>query len=356
MAIGTATKIFAPLDDIIEPKWWTGVPAISPELFTIDGNQFRVHGKPLEPSAELAQCMQKTFDDIGLVHVINTGLTDMQSMRLIATQVLKNERQYEGGANPRKTLQPNVYEVGAPLEASLHYHHEMAYIDSSTTMVSFMCNKIPAEGGYTFVSDNVAATESILATEFGQKLKKLGICYHRDLTDRLAFQNRVEYGVYNHWQLSMLTDNQDEAIAEARSRGLTAEWGDDRKLKTRYTISAFEYFPHLDRNLLYSSMADDGAWFDSWPLVQHVAPEDRPLKLTFGDLSEMTRAEKQLFIDVYDQHGIPIPWKVGDVALICNYRFAHGRPGIQLKEGEDRELGVLIGESFNRLQTLDDKW
>ena len=106
MAIGTATKIFAPLDDIIEPKWWTGVAAISPELFTIDGNQFRVHGKPLEPSAELAQCMQKTFDDIGLVHVINTGLTDMQSMRLIATQVLKNERQYEGGANPRKTLQP----------------------------------------------------------------------------------------------------------------------------------------------------------------------------------------------------------------------------------------------------------
>jgi hypothetical protein len=219
-----------------------------------------------------------------------------------------------------------------------------------------MCNKIPAEGGYTFVSDNVAATSAILATPFGQKLKKLGICYHRDLTDRDSFQDQVEYGVYNHWQLSMLTDDPDEAIAQARSRGLTAEWGDDRKLKTRYTISAFEYFPHVDRNLLYSSMADDGAWFDTWPLVQHLPAEDRPLKLTFGDLTEMTREEKQLFIDIYDNHGIPIPWKVGDVALICNYRFAHGRPGIHLKEGEERELGVLIGESFNRLQTYEDKW
>ena len=142
MTIATPPETFAPLDGIIEPKWWTGTPAISPELFTIDGNEFRVLGEPLAPSAELAQRMQKTFDDIGLVHVINTGLTDMQAMRIIATQVLKNERQYEGGANPRKTLQPNVYEVGAPLEASLHYHHEMAYIDSSTTMVSFMCNKI----------------------------------------------------------------------------------------------------------------------------------------------------------------------------------------------------------------------
>ena len=356
MTTGSAPEIFAPLDDIIEPKWWTGVPAISPELFTIDGNQFRVQGKPLEPSLELSQCMQKTFDDIGLVHVINTGLTDMQAMRLIATQVLKNERQYEGGANPRRTLQPNVYEVGAPLEAWLHYHHEMAYIDSSTTMVSFMCNKIPAEGGYTFVSDNVAATDSILATEFGQKLKKLGICYHRDLTDRLAFQDRIEYGVYNHWQLSMLTDDQDEAIAEARSRGLTAEWGDSRKLKTRYTISAFEYFPHLGLNLLYSSMADDGAWFDSWPLVQHLPPEERPLKLTFGDGSEMTTEEKQLFLDIYDDYGIPINWKVGDIALICNYRFAHGRPAVHLEEGEQRELGVLIGESFDRVEALADKW
>ena len=356
MTVASTADAFAPLPDIIEPKWWTGTPAISPELFTIDGNDFRVPGEPLAPSDQLAQRMQTTFDEIGLVHVINTGLTDMQAMRLIATQVLKNERQYEGGANPRKTLQPNVYEVGAPLEAALHYHHEMAYIDSSTTMVSFMCNKIPAEGGYTFVSDNVAATESILATPFGQKLKKLGICYHRDLTDRDSFQGRIEYGVYNHWQLSMLTDDQDEAIAEARSRGLTAEWGEDRKLKTRYTISAFEYFPHLDRNLLYSSMADDGAWFDTWPLVQHLPADERPLKLTFGDLTEMTREEKELFIDIYDRHGIPIHWKVGDVGLICNYRFAHGRPGIHLKEGEDRELGVLIGESFRRLQTLEDKW
>ena len=90
--------------------------------------------------------------------------------------------------------------------------------------------------------------------------------------------------------------------------------------------------------------------------MQHLPADERPLKLTFGDLTEMTREEKELFVDIYDRHGIPIPWKVGDVALICNYRFAHGRPSIHLKEGEDRELGVLIGESFDRLQTFEDKW
>ena len=54
----------------------------------------------------------------------------------------------------------------------------------------------------------------------------------------------------------------DEAEAVARSRGLEIEWGPNRLLMTRYRVSAFEYFPQLDRNVLYSSIADDGMWFD----------------------------------------------------------------------------------------------
>ena len=49
-------------------------------------------------------------------------------------------------------------------------------------------------------------------------------------------------------------------------------------------------------------------------------------------------------------------FRSGDIALICNYRFAHGRPAVELKEGEHRELGVLIGDAFDRLETYPDKW
>lgn len=352
-----AEEAFAPLPNIIEPKWWNGEYAIAPERFVIDGNQFRVNGAALKPSAELEAAMQEVYDAVGLVHVVNTGLEDLTDMRAIATQVLKNARKYEGGANPRKAIAPNVYEIGAPLEAWLHYHHEMAYIGSSTKMLSFMAKKIPASGGgETFVSDNVQATDALLATEFGQKLKELGLCYHRDLTDRENFVDRLNIGVYNHWQQSLLTEDPEQAVIEAESRGLEVEWGPNRLLKTRFYISAFEYFPQLDKNLLYSSLADDHMWFDTWPLVQHLPVDQRPLKLTFGDGSEMTADEKALFLKVYDDFGMPINWKVGDVALICNYRFAHGRPAIHLKPGEERELGVLIGESFDRVGTIDGKW
>ena len=49
-------------------------------------------------------------------------------------------------------------------------------------------------------------------------------------------------------------------------------------------------------------------------------------------------------------------WNVGDIAIVCNYRFAHGRPGIQLHGDEERELGVVIGEAYERVGDLPGKW
>ena len=97
-------------------------------------------------------------------------------------------------------------------------------------------------------------------------------------------------------------------------------------------------------------------WFDTWPLVQHLPYDERPLALTFGDGTELTRDELERYVAAYDHYGTPIDWRVGDIAVVCNYRFAHGRPEIALEPGERRELGVVLGEEFDRVGTLPGKW
>ncbi len=337
-----------------EPKWWTGTAPIPAHDYQIDARDYA--GTAIETNTALASRMRDTFDRVGLVHVINTGLTDLAPMRALASHIIQTDMDYKGGANPRDALQPNVYEIGAPLPAWLHYHHEMAYVGQSTSMLGFLCKHATPGKGATFVSDNVRVTDALLATAFGQKLKAHGLCYHRKLTDRDAFAADDTSGIYNHWQKSMMTDDPDVAEAAARARGLETEWGPNRLLITRYTISAFEYFPALDRNLLFSSIADDSVWFDAWPSVMHLPHEERPLKLTFGNGDDITADQVRQFIDVYDTFGMPIEWSQGDVAIVCNYRFAHGRPAIHLAEGEKRELGVMIGAGFDRVQALPGKW
>lgn len=356
----------APLDQVIEPAWWTGTAPIDSATFTIDARDFDV--ADLSHDSELGRAVRRVFDQVGLVHVTNTGLGELADMRLIAKLVIDAEMVYEGGSNPRDNIAPNVYEIGAPLSAWLHYHHEMAYVGRSTRVISFLAKDAlaqPADDPYarpgasrgaTFVSDSVAATDQLLTTDLGRKLKDLGVCYHRNLTDRDAFIGKREYGVYNHWQQSFDTDDPEVAAARARGQGLAVEWGPDRLLKTRYSCSAFEYFPGLDRNVLYSSLADHGMWFDTWPLVQHLPYEERPLHMTFGDHTEISPGEIEEWLALYDSFGMPINWNQGDVGIICNYRWAHGRPSIHLADGETRKLGVVLGDQYDRVGVIANRW
>jgi hypothetical protein len=94
-----------------------------------------------------------------------------------------------------------------------------------------------------------------------------------------------------------------EAEKRAIAKGLEVEWGENGYMKTKCYISGFEYHPASKRNLLYSAIADHSAWFDQWPTVMEkpymktfegATEEERPLAITFGDNSEMTR-EGELF-------------------------------------------------------------
>jgi len=251
----------------------------------------------------------------------------------------------------------------------------MAYVGQSVKSLTFMAQNTiePTESeplrGYSFISENIGATNDLLATEFGQKLKKKGICYIRCLTDRDAggqdWKGDKPSGIYNHWQTSFGTEDQKEVERLSTQKGLKVSWGPGRYLKTKYYVSGFEYFEKLDRNILYSSIADHGSWFDTWPGVAELPdidsfetahPGQKPLKITFGDDTEMTRDELKTFAKVYDNHGIPLKWKQGDIAVVCNYRFAHGRQDYTLKEGEKRDLGVVLGEMYDRVGEKEGKW
>merc|ERR550537_629356 len=127
---------------------------------------------------ELSNRIVTQFNEKGLVWLRNTGLDNVSTMKDWAKIPMDSDMSYEGGANMRDEIAPNVYDVGAPKEAWLHYHHEMAYVNQSVSILAFCAiHALPSEPtnterGAMFISDNLAVTKDILNTEFGQKLKK----------------------------------------------------------------------------------------------------------------------------------------------------------------------------------------
>jgi len=362
---------------MIAPKFWTGEPSLAPVVYEIDCSAYDMTlGLEHPENASLVQEMLDRYEKIGLIHLRNTRLTDLQVMRSWANRIVEgDDSDYKGGANSRGPIENNVYDTGAPKEAFLHYHHEMAYLKRSVGTVAF-CSSASIDDGTTrgamFVSDSVRASEDLLSTPFGQRLKEKGITYIRCLTDREAYKHVPkgwngldEVGVYNHWQRSFGVETPEEVEVFAKEKGLSTQWGPNRYLKTKFRTDVFEYFPALDKNILYASVADDSMWHDNWPGVQQLPTQEnyedatmfeRPLKITYGDDTEFTREELLQFVDVYDKYGLPLNWKNGDVAVMCNWRWVHGRPSYHLEEDEERTLGVVLGKVFDRRGQHEGKW
>lgn len=359
------------------PKFWTGKSAVPFKDFQVDCSKFNLKkilshvnedGKPavLENCKEteaLREVMEDRWKTLGTMHLIHTGLTDFDGMRALTEVLHPKQMTYDGGANNRGHIEQNVYDTGAPKEADLQYHHEMAYVKYSTKHLAFCCleGTFNPYKGATFLSVNNGAHKMLMGSPMGEKLKNKGLCYIRKLPDRKHFlDNCLDTSiVYNFWQTSFDTEDMEQAANDAREQGLEIEWQESpifgRYMVTKFYVDTFEYDPYTDANRMFASVADDYAWFDSWPGVMDLPHWERPLKLAYGDGEVMTRDEKQFWVDCYDAHGVPIIWQRGDVAIQCNFRFAHGRPGYDLLPGERRELGVVLGEPFARQGARADK-
>ena len=215
---------------MISPIWWTGRSPIDESKFILDCSKYNLNLDSELPQ-ELMAKISKTFNEIGLVKLTNTKLNDLNTMQSHANKILGGKMKYNGGANSRGAIAENVYDTGAPREAHLHYHHEMAYVGKSVKSIAFCCSKATNDKGFMYVSENTGVTNDILKTEVGRKLKEKGICYIRCLTDREVCKNLPkgwngldEFGVYNHWQRSFGVETPKEVEELAKERGLKVEW------------------------------------------------------------------------------------------------------------------------------------
>ena len=191
-------------------------------LFNDDGN--------LNPNTHAANTFRKSLENIyhetGLVVVRNTGLKTIAAMQQVSSLLFGSDdgASYVGGANARQRIAGNVYDTGAPSAAYVHYHHEMQYVNRSPEHLTFMALAVPQRPsrGATYFTHNGRVTRDLLRTPLGDKMRELGVCYVRTLSDARHALKQESRPVYNTWQLSMTTQQHDEASAEGNCAGTGA--------------------------------------------------------------------------------------------------------------------------------------
>ena len=184
-------------------------------------------------------------------------------------------------------------------------HAEMGYVPFRPDMAWFYCEQPARKGGETTIYDGV------------EVLKRL-----RPDTRKLFEQKRILF------QLDIPSDVWSEMAPDKESFGLylsrfdkgdfSYEFDEANQLHTRFVTSAITRTRY-------------GAY---WAFCNSLLDSSRPL---FEDKGAIPKNALYDVISVTEALSIPVTWQAGDVLMLDNSRFMHGR-----REFEDDERKVLV--------------
>lgn len=234
-------------------------------------------------------------------------------------------------SSPRSAVGEGAFTASEyPPDQTIVLHSEMSYARLWPRLLVFQC-AVPANtGGATTVCniDALSADLSDLLEEF--------------LEREVLYVRNFRSGVDIPWQNAFGTDDRSEVNAIGREHQMETEWLSDGTLRT-HQLAQGAVLSENDEPLLFNqahlfhpSQLSAGIR-DS--LVSAFGVDGLPRNAVYGDGEPIAGATIDRILNVLKAHTQPIAWQAGDIAIIDNMRWLHGRAPFS----GDRSVFVAMG-------------
>jgi alpha-ketoglutarate-dependent taurine dioxygenase len=203
-----------------------------------------------------------------------------------------------------------------PRARTIGLHSEMAYMPAWPRLIAFHSLDVAAKGGETTICDIDAVSR-----ELGSLLEKFdahGVLYRRT----------YHPGVDVPWQKAFRTSDRDEVRTIAERTGMQTRWLDGDILQT--THSAQGCVTTEDDRRIWFNQAHLFHPANLLPaqlesLVELFGRDRLPRTAVYGDGSEISADTIHRVNKTFNDLALGVAWQPGDLLILDNMRFAHGR-------------------------------
>jgi hypothetical protein len=240
---------------------------------------------------------------------------------------------YYGGTSPRSQVVEGVYtSTNMPFFMTIPMHSEMAYRENFPYYIGFYCEKAPLIGGETPIADNREIYREI-NPELRDKIEKHGITYYRKLkkmTPFLRFLNRFNPMIQMaSWDYLFKTSEKTDVEKYCREQGYSFKWNQDTLIiQTTIPATVVAHGTPVWMNSAHFFQVHHRIWgriptfFTKLLLKLTNSPN---LSATLGNGTPLTSKEVSGLVDAYEKYKVQFKWKAGDITILNNYLFSHGR-------------------------------
>lgn len=263
--------------------------------------------------------------------------------------VSSNRMDYVYGSTPRRSVGEKIFTATEyPPAKEIPLHSEVSYHTEWPRKISLCCLVPAATGGATSFADL-----RLVSAEIGESLMN-------EFTERKV---RYVRHYYPHidvpWQQVFRTESKEEVTRFCEAHEIELEWLEDGVLRTSQVCQGTHVHPDTGEtfifnqvNLFHISMVEP----DNLEAMKEMFGTRLPRNAYFGDGSEIPTEVVHKVANAFKNSSIDLDWEQGDVALLDNFRAAHGRRSFS---GERKVLAALmdpvVGERFKIPGRADKK-
>ncbi|TQV77593.1 TauD/TfdA family dioxygenase [Aliikangiella marina] len=241
--------------------------------------------------------------------------------------------EYNYRSTPRTKMRGRIYTSSEyHPEETIGLHNENAYSNEWAMQIAFYCVKPAEVGGATPIADSRKVYQAIPA-EIREEFERKKLLYVRNYGD-----------IDLPWQEVFQTNDRKEVEEFCSNNAINFEWRGDNDLRTSQLAGAAYNHPKTMEKVWFnqahlfhvSSLGED----NEKSLLDTFEKDNLPRNVYFGNGDEIDADMLNIIRKAYEQNMITFDWHEGDLMLLDNMLFSHGR---QPYSGSRRVLVGMAG-------------
>ena len=239
--------------------------------------------------------------------------------RLVRATSAGEPLEYRDRSTPRPKVGDGVYvSTVYPAERTIAQHNEGTYWTRFPKKIYFGALQVAESGGETPIADVRRVLEHLPASA-RERFADSEVLYVRNYNDGLGLP----------WQEVFQTESRAEVEAYCRSNDIEWEWKGGDRLRTRQRRPAVRQHPETGESIWFNH----AAFFHvsslepemRRTLLADLGEEGLPYNTYYGDGSAIEPEVVEAIREAYRRETLVFPWQTGDVLLLDNLCFTHGR-------------------------------